>query len=144
MGIYSLLDYSCDNSVLRFTYATAGIEEHDWHYAALVHPTVDWFEDVRHGLAGQHKLTVEAALERISELAAIACVPITAVDWLGLALFALQSYREAAGRLAASNSPEAREECLQFRALSDTFAEIADQFSTAVQDRLSRLPADAA
>jgi hypothetical protein len=144
--MYSILDFERDGSVLRFTYATLGLEEHEWHHTSPVEPLLGWFENELLPLARRSgkSLTTDEILDCVSSLAARDLVPVTGVDWLGLALLAAQFYRECAGRLASEDSPELQYECSTAAVLKTLLTQLAEQRSQAIYERFAALSQPAA
>jgi hypothetical protein len=142
--MYTLLDSSQDGPVLHFTFATPGLEDHEWHHATLAHPITEWFHEALRPVAQQNgqDLTADAIISSIAKLAAHELIPIAAVDWLGLALLGVQFYCDAAGQLASTDTPEVRQNCSYAGTLAAVLCDISEQFAGAVQNTLLR--ADAA
>jgi hypothetical protein len=137
--MYSVLDFCQDKKVLRFTFSTPGLEEHEWHHTALAEPIVGWYNDILVPLVNQHgeSLTAEDVVQAVSRSAAQQLIQLTSVDWLGLALLAAQICREFAARLATNDTLESQQMYLQRATLGRVLAKISENVASAVQSKLS-------
>jgi hypothetical protein len=142
----NVLDCSREGERLTFTFGTDGFADHAWHHTALSDPIVPWFDNVLLPLARKNgdALSVEDVVAAIADHAGQALLPLATIDWLGLALFASQRYREAAGRLAANPSPECQEECSATATLAALLGTIYERLAQAIHIILRDWPRHAA
>jgi len=144
--VYSVLSYQECGPVLCFSFATPGIEEHEWHHTVLGHPISEWLDKALLPLAMEEKenLTAKQVVTCVTELAAKELIPATAIDWLGLALLASQRYREIAIKLATSDSIAIQEQCSAVSALVPVLSDVSERFAQVIYAKLREFPRNAA
>lgn len=146
VNVYSVLSYQKSGPILRFTFTTAGIDEHAWHHTAIGHPIGEWFDTSLIPLASSEGqcLTDTKVVQCVTKRAQAELIPASAIDWLGLALLASQRYREVAAKIADSDSPDLQDECAAVSALVPILSDIAERFAQAIQAKLQEFPRNAA
>jgi hypothetical protein len=137
--MYNILNCQQEDSVLRFTFGTLDFEDRIWHHAVLVHPLTEWFENALRPLARRYgkETTTKQIIDSVADMAERASVPFASVDWLGLALLAVQSYCDAAADLATDASPETEERVSESAVLAEVLAEVSEQSASAINSRFS-------
>jgi hypothetical protein len=115
-----LLDCSEQGPVLHFTFMGDGLDDREWHHATPADPLVSLFNEVLLPLARERGGALSSAevVRRVIVRASAARVIPSAIDWLGLALYAARRYREAAIRLLNGETADIQEECATLAVLA--------------------------
>jgi hypothetical protein len=107
----SLIECSDAGPWFSFTFYTDEWGDEVWRHAAFKEPLVAWYDSILFPLArarGQ-ELTPDEVSRSVHDAAAAARVHPTAIDWLGLALYAAERLRLACGKLVVTDALPERE-----------------------------------
>jgi hypothetical protein len=135
--MYHILNCRQDGPVLYFTFANRD-DDFEWQHVVCAQPWVDWYSKSLLPLAEQRGDSLQPSdlLDEIEKQAAAQQMPLAAIDWLALALWASQAYRVAAVDILRDDSPAAQRRLAAADLVRTLLGRMADRYTQIVQSRL--------
>jgi hypothetical protein len=137
-AMLNLITWHEDGPVVRYPFGTSGPEDEVWEHTAVIAPLASCYEEALLPLAGEQgeRLTADAVLRAAVGWAAGAQTPAAGIDWLGLALYAVQRHRQALGQLLVRPPAECQAACDATAILAEVLEQLYERLARALRTEL--------
>jgi hypothetical protein len=129
-----LITWREDGPVFHYPFGRSGLEDEVWEHTAVIAPLAACYDVALLPLSRERgsDLTAEEVLRAAVRWVQTTQAPAGGIDWLGLALYAVQRHRAALAQLSARPREEGQADCQTTAKFADLLEEVYEKVLRAI------------